>query len=224
VATTKKTVLHVGCGGFAPEKLHPVFREPGWREIRLDIDPGAAPDIVASITDMAPVADHSVDAVFSSHNLEHLYPHEVPAALAEFRRVLGADGFALVTMPDVQAIAECILARGLTETAYISGLGPITPMDMLYGFGPAMVQGNLFMAHRGGFTGASLLASLSGAGFGFSVVQRQPAAFCLWAIAFATQPGTRALEEAKARMLPLHMAAAHAQAQVGAAREPMLVD
>ena len=219
MASTKKTVLHVGCGGYAREKLHPAFREPHWCETRLDIDPGAAPDIVASITDMHPVADHSVDAVFSSHNLEHLYPHEVPAALAEFRRVLRPDGCALLTMPDVQAVAECIIARGLTETAYMSGLGPITPMDMLYGFGPAMVQGNLFMAHRGGFTGASLLASLSSAGFGFSIVQRQPAAFCLWAIAFATQPGTHALEETKARMLPLHMAM-----RVEDIREPMLVD
>ena len=220
MAVTEKTVLHVGCGGYAAEKLHPAFRGPGWHEIRLDIDAGAAPDIVASITDMAPVGGHSVDAVFSSHNLEHLYPHEVPAALAEFRRVLRADGCALLTMPDVQAVAECIVARGLTETAYMSGLGPITPMDMLYGFGPAMVAGNLFMAHRGGFTGASLLASLSRAGFGFSVVQRQPAAFCLWAIAFAEQPSTRALEEAKARMLPLHMAMARAEA----AREMVLVD
>ena len=208
MAPTQKTVLHVGCGLYSPDKLHPAFCAPGWREIRLDIDPAVAPDMVASITDMEPVADHSVDAVFSSHNLEHLYPHEVPDALREFRRVLRADGIALLTMPDVQAVAEFIAARGLTEPAYQSGLGPVTPLDMLYGFGPAMARGNLFMAHRGGFTGTSLLAALSGAGFGFSVVQRNPAAFCLWAIAFAEQPSNRALHEAKTRMLPLHMAAA----------------
>ncbi len=210
-AQTTKTILHVGCGAYAPDKLHPAFCAPGWQEVRLDIDPAADPDIVASITDMHQVADHSVDAVYSSHNLEHLYPHEVPDALREFRRVLRADGFALLTMPDLQAVAECITARGLTEPAYMSGLGPITPLDMLYGYGPAMAHGNLFMAHRGGFTGNSLLACLSRAGFGFSVVQRNPPAFCLWAIAFAEQPTQRTLEDAKARMLPLNMAAARAR-------------
>ena len=207
LARIQKTVLHVGCGSYSPDKLHPAFRGPDWRELRLDIDAGAAPDIVASITDMVPVEDHSVDAIFSSHNLEHLYPHEVPDALREFRRVLRGDGYALLTMPDIQAVAEFIAAHGLTEPAYLSSLGPITPLDMLYGFGPAMARGNLFMAHRGGFTGPSLLAALSRAGFGFSVVQRNPRAYCLWAIAFVDQPGTQALEEAKRRMLPLHMAA-----------------
>jgi hypothetical protein len=43
------------------------------------------PDIVGTMTDMSAVADASVDALFSSHNIEHLYPHEVPVALAEFR-------------------------------------------------------------------------------------------------------------------------------------------
>ncbi len=208
LSTATRTVLHVGCGGYAPDKLHEAFRDSDWRELRLDIDPSAEPDIVASITDMHPVPDHSVDAVFSSHNLEHLYPHEVPAALGEFRRVLRPEGYALLTMPDLQAVAEFIAVRGLTEPAYLSGLGPITPLDMLYGYGPAMAQGNLFMAHRGGFTGTSLLASLSRAGFGFSVVQRAPTAFCLWAIAFADQPSQQVLEDAQNRMLPLHMAAA----------------
>ena len=35
-------VLHVGCGDYVREKLPPVFRT-GWREIRLDIDPGVNP-------------------------------------------------------------------------------------------------------------------------------------------------------------------------------------
>jgi predicted SAM-dependent methyltransferase len=52
------------------------------QELRLDIDASVAPDIVATMTDMSRVADASVDAVFSSHNIEHLDPHEVPVALA----------------------------------------------------------------------------------------------------------------------------------------------
>src|SRR4051794_39138949 len=58
---TQKTVLHVGCGQYSPEKLHPHFRGPGWQEVRLDIDPGVKPDIVCSITDMSAVPSESVD-------------------------------------------------------------------------------------------------------------------------------------------------------------------
>ena len=34
--------------------------------------------------DMLAVADASVDAVFFSHNIEHLHPHEAPPELKEF--------------------------------------------------------------------------------------------------------------------------------------------
>ena len=36
------------------------------------------------MTDMSMVDSAAVDAVWSSHNLEHLYAHEVPVALGEF--------------------------------------------------------------------------------------------------------------------------------------------
>ena len=34
-----RIVLHVGCGPYNPAKLHKTFHGPGWRELRLDIDP-----------------------------------------------------------------------------------------------------------------------------------------------------------------------------------------
>ena len=73
-----KTVLNVGCGYPLRQKLHRQFHGPEWREIRLDLDPAVQPDVVCSITDTGPVTDDSVDAVWSSHNLEHLQRHEVP--------------------------------------------------------------------------------------------------------------------------------------------------
>ena len=42
----------------------------------------------ADLTDLSPIADDSADAVWAAHCVEHLYEHEVPIALAEFRRVL----------------------------------------------------------------------------------------------------------------------------------------
>ena len=77
-------VLHVGCGPARQDSLPSIFRTPQWRELRLDIDPGCQPDLVGSITSMTAVESGSCTAVFSSHNLEHLQPHEVQVALAEF--------------------------------------------------------------------------------------------------------------------------------------------
>jgi len=206
LTTGCKKVLHVGCGGYAPEKLHARFRGGDWQEVRLDIDAAARPDIVASMTDMGSVENGSMDAVFSSHNLEHLYPHEVPRALAEFRRVLAPTGFALITLPDLQSVARLVADGKLTEPAYMSQLGPISPLDILYGFGPALADNNLFMAHRTGFTGQSLLAALSQAGFAVSVVQRDPGAFALWAIGFAQAQSEAALAAASDTMLPMNRA------------------
>lgn len=183
--TTQRTVLHVGCGMADPRKLPPAFFTPGaWQEVRLDIDPGVAPDIVATITDMAVVDSGSVDAVWSAHNLEHLFAHEVPMALAEFRRVLRPQGFALVTVPDLQRAAELVARDGLDLPAYISPAGPIAPLDMLFGHGAAIAAGNHFMAHRTGFTARTLEAALRRAGFAIVRVVRDDS-FALWATAFA---------------------------------------
>ncbi|TAN48593.1 MAG: methyltransferase domain-containing protein [Methylococcaceae bacterium] len=178
-----KTVLHVGCGPRNPAKLHETFRTPEWREIRLDINEKVAPDIIGSITDMHMVADASMDAVWSSHNLEHLYPHEVPRALGEFSRVLKADGFALITLPDLQRVAELIAEDKLDEPAYQSPAGPITPLDILYGLRKSLAAGNLYMAHRTGFTAKTLGKALINAGFAQARLRRDDH-FNLWAVGY----------------------------------------
>ncbi len=176
-----KQVLHVGCGRGT---VHRFFADGGWAEVRLDIDPGCSPDIVASITDMSPVAARSFDALYSSHNLEHVYPHEVAGALAEFRRVVRDDGFAMVTTPDLQSVAALVAAGKLEEPAYESPAGPIAPIDMIYGLRPALAEGKSYMAHKTGFTAASLAAALRGAGFKSVVVLSDANAFNLWALAY----------------------------------------
>jgi predicted SAM-dependent methyltransferase len=160
-----KRVLHVGCGTYSEEKLHSVFRGSNWQEMRVDIDPAVKPDIQASITDMRKhVLDASVDAIWSSHNIEHLYDHEVDGALREFVRVLRPDGFALITCPDLEAIAQ-LVAGGVDRVAYESPAGPITPLDMLFGHRRSIQRGNLFMCHRTGFTEERLGKLVVAAGF-----------------------------------------------------------
>ena len=160
-----KSLLHVGCGPKRKDRTTKGFNTPDWTEIRLDIDPSVSPDVIGTMTDMSAVASESVDAIYSSHNIEHLYPHEVPLALTEFLRVLKPDGFFVVTCPDLQSVCALIAEDKLTDAAYSSPAGPISPIDILYGHRPAMAQGNLYMAHRCGFTQKVLTATLQASGF-----------------------------------------------------------
>jgi hypothetical protein len=190
------TFLHVGCGPLRKAQTTRGFNTPEWTEVRLDIDPTMQPDIVAGISDMSMVADGFADALYSAHNIEHVYMFEVPAVLAEFHRVLKSDGFLVVTCPDLQAIAELVARGNLLEPAYESTGGPISALDMLYGHGPSLAKGQLYMAHKCGFTNQTLLQVLERAGFGSVGVVRRPTAFDLWAIASKC-------ERTKAEMLAL---------------------
>jgi len=185
-AALSKTVLNVGCGYPLRQKLHRHFHGPEWREIRLDLDPAVQPDIVCSITDISPIAADSIDAIWSSHNLEHLKRHEVPLAFAEFIRVLKPQGLLLLTLPDLQQVARLVVEDRLEDSAYISQSGPITALDMIFGHTPSLARGNHFMAHRTGFTARSLHKLLIEAGF-VEISLRQGTSFDLWATGY--KPG-----------------------------------
>jgi SAM-dependent methyltransferase len=177
-----KRVLNAGSGAASSRRLHRIFQESQWREIRLDIDPSVKPDLVGSVTDMsALVPSRTFDAVWVSHSLEHLHAHKVVEALLEFRRILKPDGFALITAPDLETVARMILDHGPDHVAYVSPMGPITPQDMLFGHGDSIRRGMTFMAHNSGFTCDSLGAALSRAGFPMVLCKRE--GFDVWAVA-----------------------------------------
>ena len=182
-----KKFLHVGCGGLRQQDTPFAGERETWQEIRMDVDAKTAPDILGSMTDMSAVPNGEFDAVFSSHSIEHLYPHEVPTALAEFRRVLKSTGFALITCPDLQSVCTLVAAGKLTDTAYISPAGPITALDILYGWRKALAQGELHMAHRCGFTQILLTEELKRAGF-VAVASKccESPHFDLWALGYVT--------------------------------------
>ena len=182
-----RTFLHVGCGPGRKGPMTPGFDGPDWSEIRLDIDPSVSPDLIGTMTDLSAVKTGSMEAIYSSHNIEHLYPHEVPIALGEFKRVLTDDGFVVITCPDLLSVAQFIAETGLGETAYMSAMGAITPLDILYGHQASMRAGNLYMAHRGGFTAHTLLETLQRAGFGKITVVGRKSRFVLWAVATKAQ-------------------------------------
>jgi SAM-dependent methyltransferase len=194
---TQKTFLHIGCGPKHKNQTTKDFNTDAWHELRLDIDPEVNPDITGTMLDMSAVQDASMDAVFSSHNIEHLYPHEVPVALKEFNRVLKPDGFLVVTCPDLQSVCALIAEDKLTETAYTSPAGPIAPIDILYGYRPSLAKGNLYMAHRCGFTQKVLAGTLQAHGFvNVASMKRGTPGYDLWALATK-----QAMEEATLREL-----------------------
>ncbi len=198
-------LLHIGCGPKRKPQTTRGFNTDEWQEIRLDIDPSVSPDVTGTMTDMSAVASESVDAIFSSHNIEHLYPHEVPVALSEFARVLSDDGFAVITCPDLQSVCALVAEDKLTDAAYTSPAGPIAPIDILYGYRPSMSNGNLFMAHRCGFTQKVLTGTLQSCGFKSVATMARGRApfFDLWALASKSQRSEAQMRELAKLHLPL---------------------
>ena len=179
----QRRVLNTGSGPYHPGKLHGAFHKDGWLEVRLDIDARVNPDLVGSITDMNSFApDHSFDAIWSSHNVEHLHTYEVPVGFAEFSRVLKSDGFALVTCPDLQAIAELIVEGKAESTIYTSPAGPITALDMLFGHSRSIAMSNGYMAHHTRITTDRISRALLDDGFA-EVRTGKGTFYDLWAIA-----------------------------------------
>ena len=169
-----KTLQNVGCGLSNKSQIKG-FNNDNWKEIRLAIDSAVKPDVVGSSTDMSLIETGSVDAVYSSYNLDHIYPHEVPIALKEFYRVLNEDGIAVVKCPDIQTVCELIAQDKLLKLLYESPIGPIYPIDVIYGNRWQIQNGNEYMAKKVGFTYSALNASFAEAGFKARYGGRMPA-------------------------------------------------
>jgi SAM-dependent methyltransferase len=178
-----RTLLHVGCSSQNKSGLKG-FESDDWREIRFDIDPSVYPDIEGTLTDMDAVATASVDAIYSSHNIEHVFPHEVHTVLLEFHRVLKQDGIVVLTCPDLVSVCQAVVNDRLMEPLYVSPAGPIAPIDILYGHREAVARGEIYMAHKTGFTYATLRDAFFKAGFKFNVGAARPSNFDLWIVSF----------------------------------------
>lgn len=196
-----KKFLHVGCGPQNKSGLKG-FSIAEWSEIRFDIDEKVSPDIVGTLTNMDRVESGSVDAIYSSHNIEHVYAHEVVGALREFRRVLKDDGFVVITCPDLQSVCRAVVEDKLLEPLYTSPAGPISPIDILYGHRGLVAGGNTFMAHKCGFTYSALNGAFREAGFLSGLGRRRPEFFDLWMVAFKGQTSETDMRLTASKFLP----------------------
>lgn len=202
----KKVVLHVGSGPRVKgvSRLIKTFNLQEWNEICLDIDPANKPDIIGTMLDMTAVDTGSCDALYSSHSLEHVYPHEVSTVLKEFLRVLKPEGFAIITCPDLQEVCKLVAEGKLCVPAYDSPAGPITPLDILYGHIKSVAAGHHYMAHKCGFTMNDLREVLKTFGFNSVYCMQIPNRFELWALACKNDLPNAELKQLAKNFLPFY--------------------
>lgn len=196
-----KNLLHVGCGGNNITSLPPHFQDGDWDEVRYDIDPSVQPDIVGRLQDMSILEDASFDAVYSSHNIEHVWAFEVPVVLGEFKRVIADTGFALILCPDMLSVANAVSQGMLESPLYESPAGPIAAMDIIYGHQRAIQQGNEFMAHRTAFTAQTMARHMLSAGFVAADIARDRN-YGLHAVGYKSKWAASAANTLGSRVLP----------------------
>ena len=91
-------LLNVGCG----RRFH-----PAWTNIDLEsYDPSVSEH---DITQGLPFGDNQFDAVYHSHVLEHLEPHDGEKLLSECYRVLRPGGVLRIVVPNLEQIATLYL-------------------------------------------------------------------------------------------------------------------
>ncbi|MEN9437333.1 MAG: hypothetical protein RIR09_1988 [Pseudomonadota bacterium] len=180
-------VLNVGGGSKAtPISAH--FE--GWQHDLLDIDARGNPDLVCDARELLTLESGQYDAVYCSHNLEHYYRHHGLRVLRGFVHILKDKGFAEIRVPDIAQVISAVREQqlDLDDVLYMSGAGPITAHDVMYGLQSEIVSsGQDFYAHKTGFTTKSLGKFLTEGGFRhIFLVDDEPLA--VHALAFKTEP------------------------------------
>ena len=183
-------VLNVGGG--ASRDIPKIFK--GWDQDLLDADASVNPDICCDAKQMNTLPASKYDAVFCSHTLEHFYRHDVDWVLRGFRHVLKRDGFANVIVPDMMTLIKRMNESGadIGDVWYHASGSAITFHDVMYGWHRMMESGNLYYAHKCGFSQKTLNAALRRAGFA-SVRTASDGMGNLFAFAFKSKPSAEKL-------------------------------
>ncbi len=138
-------ILHAGCGQETelPKWLSQLGFPDEMEQVRLDIDPGHNPDIVATIDNLGDIGPF--DGIFCCHTLEHLHIYNATQALRAFLRVLRPGGVAIVEVPNLAKV------KPTRDVVYETPEGlKITGFDMYFGYRD-FAHGNDYMLHRSGF-------------------------------------------------------------------------
>ena len=158
-----KIALNVGCGFSRRKDTHYLIQGEEWQHIRVDIDPEVKPDRIDDSSKLETFESKSVDAIFSSHNLEHLHKEDAKAALLTYHDKLKSGGLCIIVVPNFELACKHI-AEGRDYPVYFSPAGGISALDMIYGYSK-YTQNNVYMRHQWGYTRKSLISLFDDSGF-----------------------------------------------------------
>ena len=189
-ATNSPTLFKVlNVGGGSKATAIPAHFE-GWQHDLLDIDERGNPDLLCDARELLTLESDQYDAVYCSHNLEHYYRHDGLKVLLGFAHILKDKGFAEIRVPDIAQVISAMREQqlDLDDVLYVSGAGPITAHDVVYGWQAEIItSGQDFYAHKTGFTTKSLVKFLTEGGFRrIFLLNDEP--FAVHALAFKTEP------------------------------------
>lgn len=108
------------------------------------------------------------DAVFCSQLLKNHSLYDGGLILHGIRHLLKPGGFLHLKLPDVLVLMQQLVKNGhdLEDVAYISGLGPITYHDVLWGLGTEVAaHGSAKRGHKAGYSRKMLERLLRDNGF-----------------------------------------------------------
>jgi hypothetical protein len=182
----KKILLNVGCGNRYVRQGWPYFES--WKEIRADLYVEDA-DIKCDIVKLNGVTDSSVDCIWASHVVEHLYWHELPETFGNFMRVLKPNGCAVVIVPDLGAIADRI-KDGLLEPVREYNNCNLAPIDFIFGGRDFHQRDGIGQLHKTGFTSKSMGQVLNSLGIKSYIRQQN---FQVFAVCYKDEIDTEIL-------------------------------
>lgn len=100
------------------------------------VDERGAADIVVNIMESPlPLENRTVDAIYCSHTLEHIFPDKLPFVLSEWNRVLKKGAIARIVVPDIDKAIHAYVkgnVRYLTDSRNPSKLPCLPKLPIYY--------------------------------------------------------------------------------------------
>jgi hypothetical protein len=167
-----------------------------WDVVWLDLNPSLQPDLLMDARDLGTLEPEQFDAVFSSHCLEHIYPHDLRALLHGAWHALKENGFMDVVVPNTRLALQRMVEDNLDLDSFLyhSAGGPICVRDTLWGYARYQEFSHHpeLHIHKNGFSKRTLANLLMAAEF--STVYVIDDSWDLRVLAFKRKPEARRLE------------------------------
>jgi predicted SAM-dependent methyltransferase len=167
--------VNLGCGAQVPDgwinvdyalgarlARIPLFRKLNKRLAFFDLDWDDR-IVIHDLTKPFPWKDSSVDVVYSSHTLEHMFREQGARFLAECHRVLRTDGLIRIVVPDLSSFVQRYAEGQIEATRFVEQLGVL--------YGGSKSRAKRWMAaliefpHKCMYDSSSLVEALQQAGF-----------------------------------------------------------